>query len=173
MWCFLEEKNMWIKGQWYQFTFYLLPSKVTEIYTLYFIHIHIFSINWQVFEVLKPLWWAICNFSEHKKNILKKVLPHKLQPWENHSSKQESIPVGCLSPTFLIGRTPPDNDPLYRDSPGQRLSPWKEHVTRERDHPRMNKGKGSQTGSDTIQRPLWADRHLSKHYLVPNFVCAR
>ena len=82
-------------------------------------------------------------------------------------TQQESISVGYISRQRPPGQrsswsgTLPDRDPPEGTwDQGQRL-------------PRRNRGPGSQTGSDIIQRPPCGqnDRYFRKYHLAPNFVC--
>ena len=57
----------------------------------------------------------------------------------------DADPPGCIP-------LPPDAEPLDADHPPINADPLKMQT------PRM-------------QTPLWTDKHLSKHYLAPNFAC--
>ena len=62
----------------------------------------------------------------------------------NYFTKQESIPVGCIPPAFLILGGLPTETP-WTETP-QTETLWTEN-------PGRNMGPGNQTGSDIIQRP--------------------
>ena len=177
MWCFPEEKNMWIKGQWYQFTFYLLRSKVTDIYIHCILFTFIYSLlidkhlkSWSHYDELFVISVSI------KRIFLRKFYPINYNLERFTVQNKKAFQFDAYRPLFWLGgdslKRPPQTmtscteTHLDRDSlPGRSMWPGREIILE------WIREKAARQDATSYRDPLWADRHLWKHYLAPNFVC--
>ena len=91
----------------------------------------------------------------YKKKILQSVCMSNFSSMTDAVTGQECIPLGYISPAFLIPGGGPYRDPPWTETPTRgNMGPGNQRESNIIQRPpRRNMGPDSQTGSDIIQRP--------------------